>query len=446
MRHEALGSALCIAAACAAASGCGASAAAPPPRGVAVSAPRPLPRDVRAPAAVAAGRDGTLAVLSGPDPGEGAVSPLYVAVKRPDGRWRPTRRVSGPTFGAHTARVAVDALGGVTVAWVAACRLDNSSSCAPQSFYKARSMTPAGRWGPIDTLGRAGFDPPLEIAAETRGGASVAWETSGGVAVARHAAGRRFGRAVHFERSGRGAPALATSATRRAYLAFATTPPGEPPRDVPQPFVAVAVRGRDGRWSEAQRVSPRPAAQPALSVASDGAVVVAWRESSFDADDFPRAGGVGAAVGTADGRFAPAHHVADARTLAVRLASGRTGATVLTWSSESLDESGILRYAARAAKATRFAPARRIPGTETKVTDSTVAMLDDGTALLVAPHGSRFGIYLAVRPPGGVFGRARRIVPRGLWPVLAAATGERAAVLYGLGGASVRRYVTVTRR
>jgi hypothetical protein len=277
----------------------------------------------------------------------------------------------------------------------------------------------------------------------------VAWEAGDGVHVARHAAGRRFQHAVSFRRNGPqdgGTTALATSADGRAYIAFATTPAGEPQQDIAQPFVAVAARGRDGRWSSPRQVSGRPAAQPRVTVAADGAVVVAWRESSFNADDMPRYGGVGAAIGSAGARFGAPLHVADARTTGLLLAAAPTGETVLAWSSPT-DTSGPLDYAIRARKAATFTPAQRAPGATADLAlgTGTLAMLDDGTALFLGPNGPRDGIRLAIRPPGSAFARARLILTPGSAPIVAVA-GLRATVVYVKGDGQDARFVTLSRR
>ncbi len=236
-----------------------------------------------------------------------------------------------------------------------------------------------------------------------------------------------------------------TSASGRAYVAYATAPAQELALDRPRSFVEVAARDASGAWNMPRRVSGSPAAEPALTVAPDGAVVAAWRETSFDTIDMPRYGSVGAAIGSPGGTFAPPRHVADARTVGVLLGAGRTGSTVLAWASGSLDVPGPLDVAARAPHAARFGPVRRAPGTSVRVRQSALAVLDDGTALFAGPDGARDGIRLAIRPRGGRFGRARLIARHGFAPQIAVA-GRSATIVYSVGNAGEARYVTVTRR
>ena len=80
-----------------------------------------------------------------------------------------------------------------------------------------------------------------------------------------------------------------------------------------------------------------------------------------------------------------------------------------------------------------------------KVRQSALAVLDDGTALLAGPDGARDGIRLAIRPPGGRFGRARLIARQGFAPRIAVA-GRTATIVYSVGDAGEARYVTVARR
>ncbi|MEA2425887.1 MAG: hypothetical protein QOH13_2297 [Thermoleophilaceae bacterium] len=371
---------------------------------------------------------------------------MQITVRQVNGRWMKARTISGSTYGAQSARVVIDRLGGMTVAWVRSrCRVGDPPRCGTRSFVQARSASAGGRWGPIETLGRASYDPALAVVAEARGGASVAWQAGDGIHVARHASARRFDRAVSFGQ-GDGTPALTTSIDGRAYIAFATIPTGAPEQDVAQPFIAVAVRDRDGHWQAPRQVSGRPAAQPRLTVAADGALVVAWRESALNTDDMPRYGGVGAALGSADGNLGPVLHVADARTTGLLLAAGPTGETVLAWSSPT-DVTGPLDYAIRADKTATFGPVRRVPGSSADLALGlgTLAVLDDGRTLFVGPNAGRTGVRLAVRPARKTFSAARLILRRGSAPMIAVA-GPRAAVVYLEGSDQITRVVTLSRR
>ncbi len=405
-----------------------------------MSAPRSLPRDIGVPD-VAARSDGTLVFFSG-----------RIAIRRPDGRWNKTRALTDPAYAILSARVVVDPLGSITVAWIRSCRLSAAPDCGARPFIQARSATPSGRWGPIETLGRAGWDPALAIAPEAGGGATVAWEANNAVNVARHHVGQRFGRAVSFTRNGPedgGVTALATSADGRAYVAFATAPRSELEQDRPESYVEVAARDRTGHWRAPRQVSGHPAAQPRITVAADGTVVVAWRESSFNSDDMPRYGGVGAAIGTADGSFGPPLHVADAGTTGLLLAAAPTGETVLAWSTP-MDVRGPVDYAVRAASATAFSAARRAPGTSADLAphqdalQGALATLADGTTLFAGPDGWHDGIRLAIRPPGGRFARARLILPGAYSPTIAV-SDSRATLVY-LNRRAVARFVTLSRR
>ena len=247
-----------------AATGCAASGASPSPSAsptpvsLSISAPRALPRSIGEPD-VAAGSDGTLVFFSG-----------RIAIRRPDGRWTKARALTDPAYATLSPRVVVDPLGSITVAWIRSCRFSAAPACGARGFIQARSATPSGRWGPIETLGRVGYDPALAIAPEAGGGATVAWEADNAVNVARHDVGRRFGRAVSFTRNGPedgGVTALATSADGRAYVAFATAPRSELEQDRPESAVEVAARDRTGHWSAPRQVSGHPAAQPRITVA-----------------------------------------------------------------------------------------------------------------------------------------------------------------------------------
>ena len=316
------------------------------------------------PYSVAAGRDGTIAVIFRYGGDFPAKATVFVAVRR-DGRWLPTRMVSAPRGGAAQPRVGVDAHGHVLAVWA---RPTSVSGNTPRGPYRIEArMTGAGeRWGPIVTIGTSAhfFESSPGIAFDARGDATVVWR--GYRRLGRHnqdvtqaayrPAGGRFGRATTLPSVrglGGATPAVAMSPGGRAYVAWASA--------LGEPFIEVATRSRAGRWSRARRISRQPASEPQIAVASDGRVVVAWREAGFDSEgNGIQRGDVGAAIGTAAGTFGGPQHIADANTSGVQLATSPAGETVLAW-SDSDESGGNLRYAVRPSGG-RFGAAQDVPG------------------------------------------------------------------------------------
>ena len=220
-----------------------------------ISAPRALPRSIGEPD-VAAGSDGTLVFFSG-----------RIAIRRPTGAGTKARALTDPAYATLSPRSSSIRSGVSPSPGYVRADSPLRRRCGARGFIQARSATPSGRWGPIETLGRVGYDPALAIAPEAGGGATVAWEADNAVNVARHDVGRRFGRAVSFTRNGPedgGVTALATSADGRAYVAFATAPRSELEQDRPE------SRGR-GRGARSHGSLERTAAglRPPRGTAAD---------------------------------------------------------------------------------------------------------------------------------------------------------------------------------
>lgn len=376
------------------------------------------------PYSVAAGSDGTIAVIFRHGGDFPAKATVLVAVRR-DGRWLATRTVSASRGGAAQPRVAVDAHGHVLAVWVRPTSVDGNRQRGPY-LVQARMTGAGGRWGPIATLGKSAhfFESSPGIAFDARGDATVVWRGYRRVGrrnqdvtqAAYRRAGGRFGRAATLPslgRSGAATPVVTMGRGGRAYVAWTTA--------TDRPVVEVATRSRVGRWSRARRISPRPASEPRIAVASDGRVVVAWREAGSDSEgDGIQRGGVGAAIGSTAGTFGAPQHVADATTSGVQLATSRAGETVLTW-SDSDESGGNLRYAVRPSSG-GFGAAQDVPGGRGGV----LSTLADGS---VAAFWARDGIHAVTRPAHDDFGAVETISPTGMFP--AAANG---AVVWLDGG------------
>src|SRR5206468_7141606 len=166
-----------------------------------------------------------------------------------------------------------------------------------------------------------------------------------------------------------------------------------------------------GRWSSARRISRQPASEPQIAVASDGQVVVAWREAGFDSEgDGIQRGGAGAAIGTTAGTFAAPQHVADANTAGAQLATSPAGETVLAW-SDSDESGGNLRYAVRPNGGEFGAPQDVLGGHA-----GVLSTLPDGSVLA---FWGRDRIHAVTRHVHGDFGAAETISPTGLFPAAA---------------------------
>jgi len=375
------------------------------------------------PFSVARGGDGTIAIVfrhRGDRPDRATV---HVAVRTPSGRWRRTRTVSDPRYGAAQPRIAVDARGRVLVVW--ARPSSRSGSARGPFLVVARAATSSGRWGSIVAVGRSAhfFEVSPGVAFDAHGNAIVAWRGYRRVgrrirdvvqASYRRVDGK-FTRAVDISPTTttfRVDPVVAMSPGGRAYVAWAS--------GIERPHVDVAVRTRAARWLPARRVSDVPASEPKLTVGADGAAVVAWREADVDTEgNGVQSGGVGAAVETGPGKFGAPLHLADARTSGVLLASAQTGETILAWENSAADG---LHYAIRSAGEAGFGS----PQVASQVHAGALVVLDDGSTVA---YWSDRGIKASLRPGGGGFGRAQQVSTGGLFP--AAAPGGAVTWLEG---------------
>lgn len=122
---------------------------------------RPLDGDG---AAIAGGRDGTVAVAAMVRTGAGAERVVRAAVRPPGGAWAVTTLATPPTAGTKPS-VGVDAQGGVTVAWV--------SGAVVHAAYRP----PGGGFGPVQDV--SGSDAQeASVAVGDGGGAIVVWRTA----------------------------------------------------------------------------------------------------------------------------------------------------------------------------------------------------------------------------------------------------------------------------
>jgi hypothetical protein len=384
------------------------------------------------PFSVASGADGTIAVIfrhRGDFPDRATV---LVAVRRPGGRWEKTRTVSDTRFGAAQPRVAVDPRGRVLAVW--ARPSSRRGALRGPYLIQARSEDAHGHWGPLVTLGASAhfFESSPGIAFDAHGDATVVWRGYRRVGsrirdvikAAYRPAGGRFGAAASVSpatTAARSGPVVAMSPGGRSYVAWTT--------GVDEPAVDAAARSRAGRWGAPQRLSTTKASEPRIAVASDGAVVVAWREAAVDTEgNGTQAGGVGAAIGTPAGSFSAPQHVADAQTSGVLLVAAPTGETLLAW--DSTGDTGF-SYAVRAGGG-GFGAARQVPGAHA----DALALLARGATVA---FWSEDGVHASVRPAGGDFATARAISPTGSFP--AAAPGGAVVWLDD----SVLRIATVAR-
>lgn len=368
-----------------------------------------------------------VAFLRRAQPGEEASA--LIAARRPNGRWERARTVSDPRFGAAEVRVAVDRRGRVISTWVRTrCRTGRTPACSLYSVVQARTRSARGSWGPIVTLGRAPlFDSSLCIAVDARGGAIVAWTGPAGVRAAHAMPSGGFGRTIALgpgaAEDGRGIDA-AMSPGGRAYVAWSVAGDNDPDR----PTIDVAVRDLRGRWRRVRRIAPRPATHPRLAVASDGAVVVAWREAKPDSEGNGIGFGiVGVTVGTPDGTFAAPLHVSDQRTSEMLLAAGPAGETVLVWGTHPYEPSlSMLSYAVRGTGGS-FGPARRVPGVQA----DALTLLGDGTTLVFRSEPE---LRVPERARGGDFALATTLTRRGHGAPVAAASRAGAVAVWAQDG------------
>jgi hypothetical protein len=372
---------------------------------------------------VAVGRGGAIAVAFLRSTKSGDDGSARVAVRRPDGSWERARTVSDPRFGAAEITVAIDARGRVIATWVRTrCRRGERQTCGMYAAVQARMRSAGGGWGPIVTLGRVVlFDSSLCSAVDARGGAIVAWTGTVGVRAVYVSPSGRFGRTVTLgagaAEAGRGID-VAMSPGGRAYVAWSVASASDPDR----PTIDVAVRVLRGKWSRMQRVAPRPATHPRLAVASDGAVILGWRQARPDSEGNGIGfGNVGAAIGAPDGTFTAAIRLSDEPTSEIHLAAGPAGETLLVWGSHPYEPSvSTLSYAVRRTGGS-FGSPRRVPGVQA----DALTLLAGGTALAFRSLPS---VQVLERAAGGDFGVATTLTRRGSAPVAAASSSTAAAV------------------
>jgi hypothetical protein len=422
--------------------------------------------------AVAAGADGTVAVaFSHLAPARRLDTPerirdafdrrtILVAVRRPAGRWLPTQTVSAP--GAASPQVVVDGRGRVLVVWVApACsRRPRPAVCGGVlGALHARSLSSAGRWGPIETLARnttLGFEGPPRpsVALDRRGAATVAYAGGrarrgppgdfpivGGSYAVRRSAGGRIGRPRLLPKLG-GELVAAMDGAGRAYVAGTRAEPGDN-----APAVYVSVRGRSGGWHTGSRVSAIPGSKPRIAIASDGEVVLAWIAARFESEHFEYGPVLAALAKPGSRRFsAPRQVGAQTHTRAVRVVAGSAGETLVSWSdSPEFGQPGRgLSFAVRPTGG-HFGSPQAIPDAHPgdAVDEGAVVMLRGGLGLWFSqrPFGQRGGVLLGAREAGGAFAASRTVAGE-RWRGAAAASSPAIAAVAGPRG-RVLRIVTV---
>jgi len=409
------------------------------------------------PSVVAAGDDGTVAVAfthvarSGTTGTAGEIqdayerSTLLVAVRRPDGRWERTRTVSDPREGVVRPRVVVDRHGRVLVVWLHMACADRPQRAGCASLpgkVLSRSLSPRGRWGPIVTLSRNAVpdpsdpDPPA-VAVAASGAAVVAWKGRGTYAVYRSAGGE-FGPV----RKVPGISDQVVAAMGRGGRAYVAGIAGQGESN--SPYVAVSMRRAASPWRRARRISNRPASNPRIAVAADGAVVVCWHAAGRETGIDFGYGGARAAIGTPAGRFARPQRLGDEPVYAVRVATGAADETIVSWASKGYGgpptgEQG-LRFAVRL-RGGSFGAAQTIEPSDRggEVGDGTVGLTRGGLGLWFSTRDN--ALRLATRPAGGSFGTPR-VIARGGAYYRASATSSSIAAVVGEGG-PVLRIVTV---
>jgi hypothetical protein len=365
---------------------------------------------------------------------------IRVAIRGPNGGWEPTAEISRTDAAVASPTVAVDASGDMTVAWLEA----SGSGPPLSGPYKIRATSGDGhgRWGKPVTLGRSNHfelaEPQLAI--NERGDAVVAWrglrrdDPSGGteaVFLAYQRAGHKFkkGRPIVERLKPRRVydHKVGLDAAGRAFVVW-TTSEG--------PTIRFIMRRPGGRFGPLRSLSASPASRPNLAVAGDGGVIVAWRAAELDSEgEGFRYGAPWAILRGADGRWTPARRLSTVPIYSPLIAASAFGRAVVAWAPPPNPDGNFavdpdLRYSARnrggdllpevevpgvPAGAESFAPARRL------------GMLQDGTSVVVAARDHE--IVATEMRWGGTFGPLRTLAGPGEEPLVATA-GRRLAVAY----------------
>lgn len=290
-------------------------------------------------------------------------------------------------------------------------------------------------FSPLTTV--AGDAAETAVATTPAGGGMVAWTgRDGGVSVRLRLPGiGLFAPAVQV--SGDRASGLRAAANDRGDLALAWTHDADPSA----PAVRTAVAPAGGAFGSAQTAGGGE--RPALAVAADGAVTVAFSSGG---------GAVSAAVRPPGGGFA-APQVLDSRPGAAAVAADGVGVTTVAWSAPGLNagDPAAIRVAQRVTGQPAFGAARVISDQDagrvsTAAPPSVVAGFRGD--LLVAWAGFAAGssttatapeaTFVADRPLGRDWSAVQRVQPAGapLTPQVVAAVNDRGdAALAGFGGA-----------
>jgi hypothetical protein len=161
--------------------------------------------------------------------------------------------------------------------------------------------------------------------------------------------------------------------------------------------VWVAVRPRDeGNWLPAAPVSEPGAAGAAMTIDPSGAVLVAWADERA----------VRSARRAGAGGWSPPREIARLRAapripVLVALDANRAGDAVVWWNEYRGPQRSAVRRAGEA-----FSRPEAIPGSASA--DVDLAVGPSGEVVALAARADR--VEVAVRPPGGAFGRSRPIV------------------------------------
>lgn len=369
---------------------------------------------------VAIAPDGTVAVAWGAG---------VVAIRGASGHWSPVQRLAARASASTSPDIAFDARGELLATWTQA----RSAPSRPlQGPFQVRVNTWNRKdgWGNVRVLGRSlhfNLAGP-RLALDRKGDALVAWrgfrKVAGGavieaVSTSFRPVGGRFGVEQKIRDGG---PYQDVSLDPQGNVYAVWTSYGGPVNRF-----AYKARGRP--WGPSQTFTAPMASNPALAVAPDHSVVVAWRAARVDSEgDGIQYGSVYTSVRSPAGVFSSPVKLSDARVHDVSVVLSPNGDALLTWGAPDLLDTPVpgatdLRYALRTATGALGAETR-MPGLRA----GPAGFLSDGTGVLA--YGASNAIHAVTMAPGkATFGAPEAIASHGLYPALGTA-GTRAAVTW----------------
>jgi hypothetical protein len=395
--------------------------------------------DFGSPAGVAMGPEGHVAVVFVRDG-------IQLALRRPNGRWAATRKLSRGDYAVSSPAVLITRRGELVATWTQAA----NTSGAVKGPMTIQAVTGRVR-GRLERPRAIGTSSHFTLAeprpfAGARGHVAVVWRGVRGQSEAIRVAVRRP------RGSFRRAEAVPDSRARHAvYYHDAavgrfggvhvtwTTSIG--------PAILYARRRPDGAWTAPLTLSGSPASRSKLAAAPDGTAVVAWHAAPPDSE------GEGFRyaplwVTTVAGTARPPRLLSAAPVHAPEVASTLHGEVLLTWSSAPNADAPpplatSLHFALRPLGGD-VGIEQIVPGLEAGAPAYAPGprLVMRSTGVAVQAFGGS-GVYATVRPPGGTFGAPEPISPSGDFPILSAG-GGRVAALFMSGDArqlrlSIRR-------